>query len=88
MNWTLLCKRTDYPKLGYIIFRCRELGIRTRFKGSSFHALHCLEIDAERQADGLHLLSEIHGAYALDDMRDDHPKFKPFADEVPDEEVK
>lgn len=27
MKWELLCKRTDFPKLGYIIHRLKEAGI-------------------------------------------------------------
>jgi hypothetical protein len=88
VEWTLLCKNTEYPKLGYIIYRCRELGIRTRFDGHfMMHADHALYIDKAREADGWAILSERHGRRDLDDVRDDHPKFDAFANEQPDEEV-
>lgn len=79
MEFTTLCRRTNYPKLGYIIHKLREAGIACRFNGESFHADYILEIDKVREADGWNILSEKHGKYQLDDMRDDHPKFRQYA---------
>lgn len=95
MNWQLLCKRTDYPKLGYIIHRLRKLGIATRFSGRSFHAEHILEVDAERFGEAWALLGEnmrsplaaLAGRkVTLDDMPDDHPLFYDYRDVQPDHE--
>jgi hypothetical protein len=86
MNWTLLCKRTEYPKLGYIIFKLRELGIRTRFNGGSWHAEHRLEVDESRAQDAWDLLAS-GGSRTLDDIDDDHPAFAAYCDIQPDEVV-
>lgn len=82
-SYEILCKRTNYPKLGYIIFRLRELGIDCRLrKNESFYA-PILEVDKEKLPEAWALLGERHGRCALDDIRDNHPKFRRFEDERP-----
>lgn len=100
MNFVTFCKRTDYPKLGYIIFRLKALGIPCRFASNelgflrSFHADYILEVDEAslEQADAL--LAEkwskkgepsSRGRTRLDDIPDDHPCFFPYRDESPDD---
>ena len=65
MKLTQLCKRTDYPKLGYIIHRLNNLGIACSFKYdkqrnkvSSFHADHILLVEEDRADEAWALLSE------------------------------
>jgi hypothetical protein len=64
-RWTQLCKRTEYPKLGYIIKRLERMGIAHTFeyndKGeeiSSLHAEHILLVDEARADEAWALLSE------------------------------
>jgi hypothetical protein len=82
-NWALLCKRTNYPKLGYIIHRLKSEKIACRFNGESWHADYRLEVEASREADAWKILRERHGRYRLDDVRDDHPKFLPYEEQKP-----
>jgi hypothetical protein len=83
IHWVLFTKRTDYPKLGYILHRLKELAIACRFGNRTWHADLSLYVDKDRESDAWALLSERHGRFELDDIRDDHPKFKPFASEQP-----
>jgi hypothetical protein len=82
-KFVTLCKRTNYPKLGYIIHELNEKGIACRFNGESFHADHILEVVESRIDDASAILDERHGRYTLDNVRDDHPKFLPYADVRP-----
>lgn len=75
-------KRTNYPKLGYIIYRLKEQGIACRLNGESWHA-PILEVDAAKLGEAWQVLGEKHGRYSLDDLRDDNPKFLPFSEERP-----
>ena len=83
ITWELFTKRTDYPKLGYIIKRLKDEGIACKFDGRSWHADHCLMVEASRIQDAWAILSERHGRYTLDDVRDDHPKFEAWETEQP-----
>lgn len=62
MKMILFCKRTEYPKLGYIIHRLNEAGIACTFNDGnevhSFHAEHILLVDENRADDAWNLLRE------------------------------
>ena len=62
-HWHRLCKRTEYPKLGYIIHRLHEEGIPCSFDyaedGREVHSWH---------ADHILLVSESHKDEAWDIM--------------------
>lgn len=82
IKYTMFTKRTNYPKLGYIIFKLKEKGIACRLFGESWHA-PILEVDRSKMGEAWQLLGEKHGRYQLDDVRDDHPKFLPYAEVKP-----
>lgn len=101
MKFVTFCKRTDYPKLGYLIYRLKEMGIPCRFASNenglirSFHASHILEVDEVHLEKADALLSEkwnqrgepsSRGRTRLDDLDDDHTAFFPYRDEVPEAE--
>jgi hypothetical protein len=37
-DYILFTKRTNYPKLGYLLKKCKEAGLRVKKSGKSFHA--------------------------------------------------
>lgn len=37
-EYVLFTKRTNQPKLGWLIKKCKKAGLRVRIDGSSFHA--------------------------------------------------
>jgi hypothetical protein len=82
IKYAMLCKRTNYPKLGYVIHKLKEQGIACRLFGESWHA-PILEVDRSKLGEAWQVLGEKHGRYALDDVRDDHPKFLPYAEVTP-----
>jgi len=82
-NFVLFCKRTDYPKLGYIIQRLNDEGIPCLMEGRSFHADHCLYVFKPYEKEAWNVLDEKRGRYRLDDVRDDHPSFLPYQDVEP-----
>lgn len=82
-EYAILTRRTNYPKLGYIIFRLKEEGITCRLRENDSFYAPILEVDSSKFGDAWQLLEEKHGRYALDDMRDNHPKFRQFEDEKP-----
>lgn len=45
MKWELLCKRTDFPKLGYIIHRLKEAGIPYKLSDHGYFHKVALAID-------------------------------------------
>jgi hypothetical protein len=64
-NWETLCKRTDYPKLGYIIHRLKQSGIDCKFLTNgdgdavrSFHADNILLVDSGKYDAAWELLGE------------------------------
>lgn len=86
MIMAVLCKRTLYPKLGYIVARLTAMGIRNEFaktaKGEfvrSWHADRVLMVDAARMEEAWALLgSKLPGRgrkNTLDEMPDNHPLF-------------
>jgi len=88
-NFEIFCKRTDYPKLGYIISRLNTLGIPCLLHSASFHAEHILWIpndDALRDK-AWNVLAERRVAWPgkrLDDMPDDHRYFLSYANVKPE----
>lgn len=83
-KFVLMCKRTDFPKLGYIIHRLNELGIPCILYGRSFHADNCLWVDESRAQEAWDILSEKFGKKRLDDIRDDDPRFERYVAERPE----
>lgn len=64
-DWETLCKRTDYPKLGYIIYRLKLAGIPCQFETDengnrigSFHADNILQVAADRAEDAWKIMGE------------------------------
>ncbi len=60
-----LCRRTEFPKLGYIASRLTDMGIPWKWETgengaytSSFHALRILLVEESRIDDAWQLLSE------------------------------
>jgi len=82
MTWVTFTRRTNRPKLGYLIHRLKAAGIPCRFGVPSWHA-PTLEVPDERLAEAGKILDERIGRYCLDDIRDDHPRFRPYGDEEP-----
>jgi hypothetical protein len=78
-NTVLLCKRTDFPKLGYIIFRLNEAGIPSKLHGQSFHA-PCLYVPTVHEAAAWAVLDERASARGkrLDDLADDNKRFAAY----------
>jgi hypothetical protein len=93
-KWETLCRRTEYPKLGYIIYRLKQAGVPCKFAGyGSFHASNILLVDeahadaageimAEKWSKNRGVASD-RGRTTLDDMPDDHPAFQEYSDEKP-----
>lgn len=82
MTYVMFTKRTNYPKLGYIINRLKAKGVACRLNGASWHA-PILEVDAAKLDQAWAILGEKIGRYPLDDVRDDLPRFQPFSEEKP-----
>jgi hypothetical protein len=87
-KWVTFCKRTEYPKLGYLIYRLRCAGVRTRQTKHSFHA-PILEVPEEDEHIANSILAEkttldgrhsLRAKHRLDDLADDSPCFRRFAD--------
>ena len=80
-NPVVFCKRTDYPKLGYIIHRLNKIGIPSKLEGHSFHADHVLYVDKENERYALGVLNEKFGRSrrCIDDLPDDDQRFLPWA---------
>jgi hypothetical protein len=69
MNWSMLSKRTNDPKLAYLEYLLESEGIPTRREGESWHApiLEVPKCDLDR---AWSLLGP------LDDIEDDDPQFE------------
>lgn len=84
-NFVLFTKRTDFPKLGFIIDQLTRHGIPCRINGESFHA-PILEVSEAFEADAWALLDAPAADYGipekgdLDAVEDDHPFFSAFAE--------
>jgi hypothetical protein len=74
-------KRTDYPKLGWIIHQLNELGIASIVYGRSFHA-PILYVERGKLDEAWEVL-----AGEIDDMEDDDPMFATFADAQSDTDL-
>lgn len=64
-------KRTDFPKLGYVIHQLNELGIASIVHGRSFHA-PLLYVERGKLDEAWQILTPI------DDVPDDDPRFFAF----------
>lgn len=67
-EWTLLCKRTEDPKLAHIEWLLEDAGIDTRRHGQSFHA-PILEVRRAQLDAAWDLLGPI------DEVADDDPAY-------------
>jgi hypothetical protein len=85
IEWAELCRRTNYPKLGYIIYRLKLMGVACRFQGESWHA-PILAVDKSKFKEAWMLLSEKFGRRCLDDISDDHWRWEKYDGERPDYE--
>jgi len=86
-DFEILCKRTDYPKLGYIISRLNNLGVRCLLRGRSFHANNILWVCKEDLEVAWRVLREKRVVWygkTLDEMPDDDPCFHGYANVKPD----
>jgi hypothetical protein len=85
-------KRTDFPKLGYIIHRLNELGIPSALWGKSFHGpilrVHKDFVDeAWRVLDEPVVMGGRWRAGELDDIEDDDPVFYAYEKMRPDPDL-
>jgi hypothetical protein len=69
MEWKMLCKRTNDPKLSCLEDMLDEAGIPNRRNGHSFHA-PILEVDDRRLDEAWDILTPI------DDIPDDDPHWR------------
>lgn len=85
-NFEIFCKRTDYPKLGYIISRLNALGIPCLLHGESFHAENILWVSKEGKnyEKAYKIFNEKCVGKRLDDIPDDHWFFDPYASVKPE----
>lgn len=67
-NYVLFTKRTNDPKLSYVLKKCREKGLRVKKSGKSFHA-PCSWVHVEDEEKAWEILSPI------DDIDDNDPMF-------------
>jgi hypothetical protein len=75
----LFTKRTDYPKLGYIIHRLNEEGVPNVIHGRSFHG-PILRVHKDYEELAWAVLGERVGRSRkrLDDLDDDDPRFEEY----------
>ena len=79
-NFEVLTRRTDYPKLGYIIHCLNENGIACIVHGESAHApILWVEVGEYNNAFNLTISNT-----ELDEKPDDHPDFEQYMDTSPD----
>jgi hypothetical protein len=76
MTWTMLCKRTNDPKLAWIQQQLQARGIPSRRQGDSWHA-PILQVPDEHVDAAWAFLGERwkRTRYIVDDIRDEHPDF-------------
>ena len=74
-------KRTDYPKLGWLIHQLNEAGVASIVHGWSFHA-PVLWVE-KAKLDLAWLILDAR----TDEIDDDDPAFAPFADVQPDSDL-
>lgn len=82
-NFTILCKRTERPKLGHFIKRLNDAGICCVEHGASWHAPLLWVMRADYAAAAA-VTIDVPG---LDDMPDDDESFLPDANTKPDAEL-
>jgi len=68
-NWTQFTKRTENPKLAWLVRQLDAAGIPNRINGASFHA-PILEVPAENLDAAWDILDAVG-----DDTPDDDPQF-------------
>jgi hypothetical protein len=74
-SWVLFTKRTEDPKLAWIEGELDKLGIPHRRHGESRDA-PILEVPANRELEAEGILMRRVGRYTIDDIRDDHPRWR------------
>lgn len=90
--WTHFTRRTDWPKLGFILAECRRLNIPTR--RAPIDSMHgpIIDIPAELEHAADAILSmrcridgkpSPRGRFTLDDIADDAPYFHAYAQVQP-----
>jgi len=79
MEWELFTKRTNYPKLSWLIEKLNDAGISNKVDGDSRDA-PLLYVDSNRVGDAWGIL------IPFDDVDDDSPMFSGYEgdDEFPD----
>jgi hypothetical protein len=81
MKWVTFTRRTNYPKLGYLMSKLKEKDIPHRLDGFSFHA-PILKVPEDQLEPAWKVL------WAMgDDTPDDAPQFQPVGEEWPKEAV-
>ena len=80
MSFVTFTRRTNYPKLGWLMDQLNDHGIECKLKGKSFHApiLVVKEQDLDSAWDIL---------YQVDDMEDDDEMFSEYPSEDDWEEM-
>lgn len=68
-EWTLFTKRTEDPKLSWLVNECTAKGLRVFVSGRSFHA-PCSYVHRDDYAAAWKILCPV------DDIRDDAPRFR------------
>jgi len=70
MSWTTLTRRTDLPKLSWLMVALKDAGIMCRMNGTSFHA-PILEVKKSKFDEAWKLLGPIDDLSDADSMFDD-----------------
>jgi hypothetical protein len=88
-NTEVVCKRTDFPKLGYIIHRFNEAGIPSILWGESWHApiLRVHKDYADQAWDILGEKKSKRSKKTLDDLADNLSIFSEYGRTVPDTDL-
>jgi hypothetical protein len=87
-NTVVFTKRTNFPKLGYIIHLLNEEGIPSALYGESFHAPILRVAKGQEDAAWRILMANFpQAAKALDDVEDDDPYFQKYASTTPDPDL-
>lgn len=85
----LFTKRTEFPKLGYIIHRLNNAGIPSVLDGSSSHA-PILRVRKGHENDAWRILDEKaspRSRKTIDDMDDDDKRFSGYGGRMPNEKL-
>lgn len=77
LKWVILTKRTEDPKLAWLINQLDMKNIPNKIEGSSWHA-PLLWVDSEFMSDALTILA------LVDEISDDDPLFNKYVDEPPE----